>query len=157
MEDSELAGSVATASREIGNPQGKKATKPGRFTFASYVDSIKVGLRKISSYKDSSGSARRKEVVPLPRKQTQEPLAVSEERKRPGGVVVGVKRKKERSRGESNDEGTASKKTGFEMFLLTLPKCDPVDRTVGWVYQQPVERSEVSSLATLHWFKARHG
>ena len=149
MEESEVAGSVATAGREIGSPQGKKATKPGRFTFASYVDSIKVGLRKISSYKDSSGSARRKETVSLSRKQTQEPFVVSEER-RPGGIVVGVKRKKERSRGEANCEGTASKKTSFEMFLLTLPKCDPVDRTVGWVYQQPVERSEVSILATLY-------
>ncbi len=149
MGESDPAGSVVTATKEVhssSSPQGKKKpplqTRPGRFTF---VDSIKEGFRKISNYKDS---AKRKEVVV--QRQSE---VISPERRKAGGIVVGVKRKCGVPSGEVG-HSHSKRKTSFEMFLSTLPKCDPVVRTEGWLYQQPVEWTKVAD--SLHCYNYVH-
>ena len=143
MGESDPAGSVVTATtKEVhsnSSPQGKKKpplqTRPGRFTF---VDSIKEGFRKISNYKDS---AKRKETV-----VQRQSVVISPEKRRAGGIVLGAKRKGGRGPSGELEVGHSNKrKTSFEMFLTTLPKCDPVARTEGWLYQQPVEWTKVRS------------
>ena len=50
--------------------------------------------------------------------------------------MIGVRRKK---RGEREGGG---RRSCFERYLSSLPRLDPVDRTVSWVYQHP-DDSEV--------------
>ena len=50
--------------------------------------------------------------------------------------MIGVRRKK---RGEREGGG---RRSCFEHYLSSLPRLDPVDRTVSWVYQHP-DDSEV--------------
>ena len=99
--------------------------RSGRITLATCVDTLRDSWRNIN------GGAR-KEAVQLQVPEFEKP-------RRHGGHVSGVRRK----RGllaEHGSAGTseAKRKTSFELFLSTLPKLDPIDRTVGWVFQQPV-------------------
>lgn len=50
--------------------------------------------------------------------------------------MSGVRRKRGLA-SDSHAESEAKRKTSFELFLSTLPKLDPIDRTVGWVFQLP--------------------
>ncbi len=135
MGESDRACSVVTATRDVNSgssPRGKKpalqaATKPGRLAF---VDSIKEGFRKITIY---NSSAKKKDNA-----QKRPTELSSPERRRVGGLVMGIKRKKALPNSE-----TEPPTRSFELFLSSLPKCNPVDRTVGWVYKQPVEWNKV--------------
>lgn len=137
MGESDLACSVVTATKEVlsgSSPRGKKqalqAARPGRLNF---VDSIKEGFRKISIY--NSSTKRKENVLKRPAE------VASPDKRRAGGLVMGIKRKKAiiPPNAETGQPCTRS----FEGFLSSLPKCNPVDRTVGWVYKQPVEWNKV--------------
>lgn len=151
MGESDPAGSTVTAAREISSsnsPPGKAQTlaRPGRFTLASYVDTIREGIKKISGYKDITNNSKahiRREVSGQhPPLETAAAVA-REGRRKVGGIVIGVKRKNGIGNHVISDGSHAKRKTSFETFLSTLPKSDPVDRTVGWVYQQPVDILQV--------------
>ena len=66
--------------------------------------------------------------------------------------VVGAKRKSGVVKDEEGKvwggggkcEGGKGSQTSFEKFLRSIPKLDPVDRTVDWLMAQP-EQSVVSS------------
>lgn len=126
MGESDPACSAVTATREVNSPPGKKQalqTRPGRLTF---VDSIKEGFRKISIY---NSSAKKKDNA---LKRPAE--VVSPDKRR---AVIGIKRKKPTA------EVVVQPPRSFELYLSSLPKCSSVDRTVGWVYKQPVEWNKV--------------
>ena len=151
MGESDPAGSTITAAREISSsitspPKAQTLARPGRFTLASYVDTIREGIKKISGYKDITNNSRKREVS-----EQQHPLETvaavgTEGRRKVGGIVIGVKRKNGTGNYVSSEDSHAKRKTSFETFLSTLPKSDPVDRTVVWVYQQPVDLVQVRSI-----------
>ena len=62
--------------------------------------------------------------------------------RRQGGQILGAKRKAGARHGQQDE-----RKSNFELYLDTIPRLDPVDRTVGWVFQQHEEAQVYSSHA----------
>ena len=110
-----------------------------RLTFATCVDSIKEGIRKISGCsKDPPAEqpTRNTDAVgsPHPLETTQQWDATRGKATVQGGQILGVRRK--RRTGVVSRNQMIERKSSFEMYLSTIPKLDPIDRTVGWVYEQ---------------------
>lgn len=94
---------------------GKSRTRPAKLKFSTCVDSIKDNIKRISgihTYKGKRGVVG------------DSPFKVPEEQ------FVDVCNTSEQS-------SSRRRKSSFEMYLSTIPKLDPVDRTVGWVMMQP--------------------
>lgn len=110
-----------------------------RFSFASCVDSIKEGIRKISGCsKDPPAEPHTRKIdaagSPHPLEKTQQWDGRQTKATVQGGQILGVRRK--RRTGVVSKNQTNERKSSFEMYLSTIPKLDPIDRTVGWVYEQ---------------------
>lgn len=118
-----LAANVAEASSKR-----PRYTQPriSKLKFAACVDSIKENFKKISAY---TGNSRN-------RAFNRETLV-----ERDGGS-----KKSSVLRDDNGMTGWTEKsskcqdrRSSFEIFLSTIPKLDPIDRTVGWVFTQPNE------------------
>ena len=121
---------------------------PNRPTKLTFMDSLKVNLKKWSSHRESQAADRRKIVRVEPFKPVQEGALVPDSR---GGVeergnkvhLQGEVRLEYQSRARERDSGRVAppharkRRTSFEIFLASIPKLDPVDRTVGWVLKHP--------------------
>ncbi len=142
----------------ISNESGPKLFRPPKLYFASCVDSIKEGIRKISGFKEAYNvdggkaeeeggggrkSGRKITVVgaALPAHPLQQSQGLAHRATVQGGQILGVRRKRGKVGGRGGGDGGS--RTSFEMFLSTIPKLDPVDRTVGWVFTQPDEEVQV--------------
>ena len=122
------------ARRDAGPLHIQSVAPVARMAFV--VNSIKAGFRKLGAgvlaseghISGSGGRGRRR-----PNAQTAAGYATggdggaSAARRRAGGNVLGVKRKAR----EFDDQSRS-----FEVFLSSLPKADPVDRTVNWLFHQ---------------------
>lgn len=162
MGESDPAGSTVAAAREIINEDSSQckrqqqphSSRPGKFTLASYVDTIREGIKKISGYKDTATSSKphkEPEQSQGPLEKTPATGTEGKRRARVGGVVIGVKRKNGVANYVSSETSSqAKRKTSFDTFLSTLPKSDPVDRTVVWVYQQPMDHVEGCTLPVMY-------
>jgi hypothetical protein len=106
----------------------KPRARPTRLKFSTCVDSIRDNFRRISGINKHGSSKRRGEDSPR-----KERVQVVEE------VSNGVSQSNQRNRHHR-------RKSSFELFLSTIPKIDPVDRTVGWVMMQPDNHVSASYL-----------
>lgn len=109
---------------------GRKELQPiapvNRMAYVVY--SIKAGFRKLGAGRltdGGHGAARR-------RTNVYAGATPANGARRVGGNVLGVKRKAKCLENQSN----------FEMYLSTLPKVDPVDRTVNWLFHQHQPEAE---------------
>ena len=93
---------------------GKSRVRPTKLKFSTCVDSIRDNFRRISGRVKRGDSPAK---VPEERIQVVDELSNEENR---------TKKQNHRRR-----------KNSFELYLSTIPKMDPVDRTVGWVLMQP--------------------
>ena len=92
-------------------------TRASRHKFSSYVDSIRDNFKRISGIRDGNKSTEEeeKEVIQAP-----------------AGSPMMVYRQE-----DPNSHKRTRRRSSFEIFLSTIPRLDPVDRTVGWVMTQP--------------------
>ena len=111
-------------------PKGATATT----RMAYVVNSIKEGFRKLGAGRmlasdgHNAGAARRRPPLANHGQITENsaPDGGKYAVRREGGSLWGVKRKVK----------GGEREISFEMYLLSLPKADPVDRTVHWLFHQ---------------------
>lgn len=146
----------ATTLERVISSEGTKLFRPRKLSFASCVDSIKEGFRKISGSKEAhyveadNGRIDRKPAgkiavvgAALPAHPLHQTLGAGHRATVHGGQILGAKRKRAKGGGGRGGEADGGSVTSFEDFLNTIPKLDPVDRTVGWVFTQPDEEELV--------------
>ena len=122
-------------SNNSGDMPQEQSLKPPKISLTSQ---IREGLRKISGCKDvpeeeiqipkSPNPKRKTPVIHSPRIEAL--LAI--ENKAPAGETKDKDKRKRWSRTSQSD----GRKTSFEVFLDGVPRLDPIDRTVGWVFKQ---------------------
>ena len=96
-----------------------KCTRPSKLKFSTCVDSIRDNFKRISGI-NKNGSCKVK------RGAIGDSISKVPEGHFVDDVCNANKLRHSRRR-----------KSSFEMYLSTIPKLDPVDRTVGWVMMQP--------------------
>jgi len=149
----------------------KRATVNSRkATLQSCVDTIKEGFRKFSGCKDQDVVKKRppnvcNHTLQIPERKLSENLQrqLSRDLEKKYGADVERKLSKEVERKLSHchdenqkqivlsnlikqvsvaeDYGT-DRKISFETYLKTIPRLDPVDRTIGWIVQQPDDNTD---------------
>lgn len=98
-------------------PRSIRAPKLTKFAYC--VDSIKENFKKIGVFREGRRVAGNVDKVPIEVEASvpdYDMIAGNDDRKK---------------------NGCKENKTAFEMYLSTIPRLDPVDRTVGWVLTQP--------------------
>ncbi len=133
----------------MGDEKQKVPSKPSKHTF---MDSLKNNFKKWSSHGKDPQVNRRKivHVEPFKPEQVEDEEACCtrgiEDRRDEfirGEVVLldyHQLSKRQREQGglvSSEHSSSRKRKTSFELFLSSIPKLDPVDRTVGWVLKHP--------------------
>lgn len=121
---------VAVGDGAVDTTHARKSTQPriSKLKFFTCVDSIKENFKKISAYTGNSRNrASNGDALAIESKQS----SISHE---DNGVTV-TQRKGDIER-SSKGRG---RRSSFEIYLSTIPKLDPIDRTVGWVLKQPEE------------------
>ena len=122
-----------TVERQVSHEAPKLLRPLNHLSFASCVDSIKEGIRKLSGCKDENRKPPARKIAVAagaeghPLQEHRQMRATVQ-----GGQILGVKRR----RGASH-AGPDKRKSSFEMYLSSIPTLDPIDRTVGWVFMQP--------------------
>ena len=106
----------------------QQATAPAATTRMAYVvNSIKEGFRKLGAgvlASDHHARASRRRPAGLLNGENLAAGANGNGARRAGGNVWGVKRKVK----------GLEKQSSFDVYLSSLPKADPVDRTVHWLF-----------------------
>jgi len=142
-----------------------------KVTLQSYVDSIKESFRKLNGCKDQEGTKKSKDctdressVPQIPERKASEDLQrqLSRDLEKKYGSVMQRKLSKEVERklshyhDESQKQAVLSSlikkvsvaedhgdhKISFESYLRSIPRLDPVDRTIGWIVQQPDDNND---------------
>lgn len=151
--------------------QQANISTPRKVTLQSYVDTIKEGFRKLSGCKDHESvkkcrdqSDKESNAVQTPDRAVSESLQKQLSRdleKRYGSALERrLSREVERKLSHCHDEnekqavlstlirkisvaedGTDGK-ISFESYLRSIPRLDPVDRTIGWIVQQPDDNND---------------
>lgn len=134
----------------------KTQARPAKLKF---MDSLKFNLKKWSSNNREAQASRRKIVRVEPFKPGEDcevklvgcnreaegkrghkELVQGDVRleyhQRKGGPIVQVERETGRGMAPPHQHNK-KRRTSFELFLSSIPKLDPVDRTVGWVLKHP--------------------
>lgn len=143
-------------SPESEKTEGRKG--PPRPTKLTFMDSLKNNFKKWSSHSKEPHANRRKIVRVEPFKPEQVDTEVAGCSRDAVGTRNGHRAElvqgevmlldyhqlnmgqngRERGGGLVPPQHTSRKrKTSFELFLSSIPKLDPVDRTVGWVLKHP--------------------
>lgn len=102
------------------------STRGSKLKFSTCVDSIRDNLKRIRN------GSKRDNLVQKCSLHPREDDNISSLK------IVANRKRKDGHR----------KKSSFEVYLSTIPKLDPVDRTVGWVMRQP-EHTVVSNINQL--------
>ena len=106
---------------------------PAAARMATVVNSIKEGFRKLGAgvLAEGSGAGTRTRRRPNVKNSTTTPANAV---RREGGNVLGVKRKAK----------VLERQSSFELYLSSLPRVDPVDRTVRWLFhhQQQIHQTK---------------
>ena len=142
-----------------------------KVTLQSYVDTIKEGFRKLSGCKDHESvkkcrdqTDKESNAVQTPDRTVSESLQKQLSRdleKKYGSVLERrlsreVERKLSHCHDESEKQAVLSTlirkvsvaddgkdhKISFESYLRSIPRLDPVDRTIGWIVQQPDDNND---------------
>lgn len=103
--------------RYVGRPADEM--KRPKLTFSSCVDSIKKGFKRLSGAYDHVAAGTKQS---------------------PGVPAAAAK-----PRGLAKQD--SCKANSFETYLRALPKLDPLDRTVGWVFHQTEETGAVRKIS----------
>ena len=100
-----------------------------KLKFSTCVDSIKENFRRISTYHGNSRNAA-----------SNRDKCVAERKEHCSHSSVTLKGPVEQKQKRKRTSIKAAKgRSTFETYLSTIPKLDPIDRTVCWVLSQPDE------------------
>ena len=145
MDASSVRMTDVLACRKVSDDTSPSLRPPARLSFASCVDSIREGLRKLSGCRDvpesnvylpsSSQPKRKTAVVTSPKLES---LQIHDKNADYSRKLSG--RESEGSKFKTllpNIARSSDEKTSFDNFLEGIPKLDAIDRTVDWVFQQP--------------------
>ena len=121
-----------------------RSLRPPKISFTSQcVDSIREGLRKISGCKDVTEEGVHIPNSPNPRRKTAVIHSPRIEALLPLENKVSTTASETRDKGErqatkrwSRTSQSEGRKSSFEVFLEGVPRLDPIDRTVGWVFKE---------------------